>query len=235
MEANYRKILKNIDAFTLNTGRMPGSVILLAVSKGQPVRAIQTLYDLGQRHFGENYAQELMDKYHALKDSCPDICWHYIGALQSKKIKEITQLARIDTVSKPKHVAKLAKLVVDPNFKDGFNALLQVKFEQGDERPGILLDALKRAMAEMLLYPAVRLRGLMVVLPLGCQDPQGYFTKVREKRDTLERTFDIQLPELSMGMSGDFEEAIKCGSTMVRIGTALFGPRPAVDKKQPSQ
>ena len=219
---NYEKVLDAIRDACLKAHRDSTSVSLLAVSKGHSSGAIQALYGLGHRDFGENYFAELKEKHRELSTKCPGIRWHYIGGLQTKKVKKIATIAQIDTLFHLKHMEALGK--IEPSH---CRVLLQVKFEEDSERPGVPIASLLDKFGGLSQFENIRSGGLMTVLPLGCSDPVGYFERVRNVRDKVEQEFGVQLPELSMGMSEDFEAAIQAGSTCVRLGTAIFGPRPS--------
>ncbi len=200
-----------------NAGRDPGTVRLIAASKGQPAEAIRAAYDCGQRDFGENFAQELKDKAAALAD-LTDLRWHFIGRFQSNKSNLLVRTgAWVQSVSAVSHLEALAKR----HLRRPVPCMVQVRFDDDSARGGAApsdLSALVYAAAEL---DGVDLRGLMLVPPQE-DDPSAtlaHFARLRALADKYD------LPERSMGMSGDFELAIAESSTMVRIGTAVFGPR----------
>jgi pyridoxal phosphate enzyme (YggS family) len=195
-------------------------VLLIAVSKTHSPEAIRAAYDAGQRDFGENYVQELVEKAELLSD-LEGITWHMIGHLQRNKVRPVVKHASVlHTIDSKKLVEELGKRV-----ESSLRVLIEVNVA-GDEaksgcRPGeldILLEAVEA-------QPKLRLAGLMTVPP-HTEDPAGarpFFDQLVEIRDAnggIER-----LPELSMGMTHDLEHAIAAGATMVRVGTAIFGAR----------
>ena len=200
-------------------------VTLCAVSKRHPAAAIRAAAALGLRDFGENYAQELRDK-RAQLDDLPDIRFHAIGPVQTNKVPLVVGTALVHTVDRRELVAKLdaraarAGLVQDTLVQVGLAGEAQKAGVSPDE-VGALLDAYADATH-------VRCRGLMLIPPAG--DPEAtrpWFRALRELRDELAavRRPHVDLVELSMGMSGDYEVAIEEGATIVRVGTAIFGPR----------
>lgn len=213
---NYIAIKKELD---LN------QVTLVAVSKTKPVEDILELYNLGQRDFGENYVQELIEKAAQLPK---DICWHFIGHLQTNKVKLIVPLVQlihgVDSLKLLKEINKeaaKANKVVD--------CLLQVHIAQEETKFGLDEDELMLILKDANLYPNVRICGLM-----GMASFTEDMNIVRAEFKRLKQIFDraasgnihhSHFTTLSMGMSGDYKLAIEEGSTMVRIGSLLFGER----------
>ena len=190
-------------------------LILLVASKYATVEEILALYQAGQRAFAENYWQAAQKKMQALKDL--EIVWHFIGHLQSNKCAEIaTHFSWVHSVAKLKHIALLAKA---RKFSPPLQICLQVNFNENVDKYGASPKNLSAFIHEVLQYPQLRLRGLMVLpLPGMTED----FLKLAELRDRLEQNFSIALPTLSMGMSQDYPAAIQAGATIVRIGSLLF-------------
>ena len=206
-------------------GRPLGSVALVAASKAQPVDRIRALAALGQRRFGENYLQEARPKM----DGCVDLDleWHFIGALQSNKAADIAQhFDWVHTVASRSVAQRLSQ--ARGSQRPPLNVCLQVNIEGEASKSGVALqDAaeLARAVADL---PGLSLRGLMTI-PAPARDFDAQrrpFLALRELLDRL-RGQGLTLDTLSMGMSGDLEAAVAEGATLVRVGTALFGPRPA--------
>jgi len=199
--------------------RIPARVTLVAVSKTQPAEAIREAYAAGQRDFGENYAQEWRDKAAALPD-LRELVWHFIGALQTNKVKYLAgQVGWVHTVDR----LALAQEISRRSTARGATTRVLLEVNVGGEasKSGCApaeVPALAQAVAQL---PGIALRGLMCIPPAE-GDPRPHFAALRGLRDGL----GLDLPELSMGMSGDYEAAIAEGSTMVRVGTAIFGPRP---------
>jgi pyridoxal phosphate enzyme (YggS family) len=203
--------------------RIDDSVQLLAVSKTKPASAIEEAYTCGQRAFGENYAQELMEKAEALKEL--DIEWHYIGPLQSNKTRIIAEHADwMHSIDREKIARRISEQ--RPAHLPPLNICLQVNISGEESKSGVTpeeLPALARAISAL---PGLRLRGLMA-LPAPSDDPaeqRAAFARVRELFEALQSQ-GLELDTLSMGMTGDLDAAVAEGSTMVRIGTAIFGAR----------
>lgn len=201
-------------------------VTLIAVSKTQPAEHVRALYAAGQRHFGENYAQELAKKADALAD-LEDVAFHFIGHLQKNKIKDVIGRVRsIQTVD----TSELA-LAIDRRVNAHFDVLIEVNVAGEEQKAGVALESLP-ALAEAISKTThLRLTGLMTVPPASddAEEARPHFRRLREAGEALLAAG--LLPQglaLSMGMSHDFEVAIEEGATIVRVGTALFGPRPPV-------
>jgi PLP dependent protein len=200
--------------------RVPPRVTLVAVSKTQPPEAIREAYAAGQRDFGENYAQEWRDKAAALSD-LRDLTWHFIGALQTNKVKYLAgQVAWVHTVDR----LALAEEISRRSAARGTTTRVLVEVNVAGEasKSGCAPADVAPLAAAVSRLPGLALRGLMCIPPAE-GDPRPRFAALRALRDGL----GLDLPELSMGMSGDYEAAIAEGSTMVRVGTAIFGARPA--------
>jgi pyridoxal phosphate enzyme (YggS family) len=203
------------------------NVILVAVSKTKPMEDIQELYDLGQRDFGENYVQELVDKYEVLPK---DIRWHFIGHLQSNKVKYIAPFVHlIHGVDSEKLLAEINKQGAKNNRK--IDCLLQVHIAEEETKFGFDEAELKDLTTRIIHsnytnYPNVSVRGLM-----GMASFSDDLEKVKTEFQHLNQLFsNANLPSsgfnlLSMGMSGDYEIALNEGSNMIRIGSLLFGER----------
>ena len=200
-------------------------VALVAVGKAQPAEAIRALCEAGQRAFGENYVQEALAKQRALVEA--PIEWHFIGPLQSNKCREVARhFAWLQSLDREKLVAPLARH--RPPGAEPLNVLVQVNIDDEASKSGCApeqIDALADAVAA---EPRLSLRGLMAV-PAPEPDferRRAAFRRMRALYDAL-RARHPRLDTLSLGMSDDFELALGEGATMVRIGSALFGPRPA--------
>ncbi|MBL6824907.1 MAG: YggS family pyridoxal phosphate-dependent enzyme [Litoricola sp.] len=204
-------------------GRDPESIQLLAVSKTKPSSDIQMLHALGQRSFGENYVQEAVDKIHELQGL--DIEWHYIGHIQSNKTKLIaTEFDWVHTVDRE----KIASRLNDARDGDPLNILIQVNVDLAETKSGVSPTDLKALAMAIWKLPHLKLRGLMSIPdPVSENDLQRAHQQLRALFEEIKA--DHPTPEifdtLSMGMTNDLELAISEGSTMVRIGTALFGAR----------
>jgi pyridoxal phosphate enzyme (YggS family) len=205
-------------------GRQPGSVTLLAVGKSQSADAIGALYAAGQRNFGESYLQEALSKQTALSNFA--ITWHFIGALQSNKTRQVAQhFAWVHSVDRLKIAVRLNEQ--RPEDMPPLNICLQVNIGAERQKAGIAPADLHSLAAQLRPLSRLRLRGLMALPPasndVGAQ--RGHFRQLKLAFEQL-RNDGHPLDTLSMGMSTDLEAAIAEGSTLVRIGTALFGERP---------
>lgn len=225
LEENLRAVRSRIAAAARAAGRDPGSVALLAVSKTWPAADVRALAALGQRAFGENRAQEMLQK--AEEVAGVDLRWHFIGQLQRNKAAAV---ARLGAVVHSVDRTSLAEVLSRAGEGSGrvVDVLLQVDLggpagelgRRGGAEPGEV-PALADAVAGL---PGVRLRGLMAVAPRG-EAPRPAFDRLAELAARV-RADHPGAVELSAGMSGDLEDAIAAGATIVRVGTALFGDRP---------
>lgn len=231
-------IRTRIDAARDRSGRS-ADIRLIAVSKGQPASLVRAAYELGQRDFGENYVQELTQKGEALAD-LPELRFHLIGHLQRNKVKHVVEHAvAVHSVDSPSLLAELGKRAEGrtiPSARRAFGddprlpLLIEVSIAGEAQKGGCAPEELGALLDAAEQTPGVRLVGLMCVPPLS-DDPLA----TRPHFDALARLRDqhgghARLPELSMGMTADFEQGIQAGATLVRVGTAIFGaraPRPA--------
>ncbi len=204
-------------------GRDPAAILLLAVSKTQPADVIQTAYDAGLRAFGENYIQEAVDKQPLLP---ADIEWHCIGPVQSNKSKLVAEhfdwCHTVDTLKLAERLNAQRPTALPP-----LNVCIQLHVGGEDNKSGIGADEVAAIAAAIAEMPRLRLRGLMTIPPAS-DDPaeqRRWFAEARAVYEKL-RAQHASVDTLSMGMSGDLEAAIAEGSTMIRVGSALFGPRP---------
>ncbi len=224
IEASLRALRERIARAAGLAGRDPAGVRLLAVSKRHPVTAIRQARAGGQRDFGENYLQEALEKIEQLRDL--DLEWHYIGVLQSNKTALVaTHFDWVHTIAREKIARRLS--AQRANGMPPLNVCIQVNISGEASKAGIApaqLPALAHGVASL---PGLCLRGLMA-LPAPTPDPalqRQAFAGLRRLLEQL-RGQGLALDTLSMGTSNDLEAAILEGATMVRIGTALFGPRP---------
>ena len=220
---NLSEVRESVAAAARAVGRDPASVKLLAVSKTFPSEAVLEAYGVGQRLFGENHAQEIEAKAAILPK---DIEWHFIGHLQGNKVGRVVEVAAwIHSVDSTRLLDRIDLLAGERGRCP--NILLEVNIS-GEEtkhglRPAGVLELARSALAKSHL----RLGGLMTMAPYGAPREQleGIFSGLRELRGEIERKLGVSLPELSMGMSGDYPEAIAQGATIVRVGSAIFGTR----------
>lgn len=196
---------------------LPAGVTLVAVSKTQPAAAIREAYAAGQRDFGENYAQEWREKADALAD-LPDLRWHFIGGLQTNKVKYLAgRIAFVHTVDREELARELSRRF----GQKGAVARVFLEVNTGGEasKAGCAPEHAPALAAAIRALPAVELVGVMGIPPPE-DDPRPHFRTLRALREAL------GVRELSMGMSGDWRVAIEEGATFVRLGTAIFGARP---------
>ena len=223
IENNLAQIRARIDAAARAADRDPGSVSLLAVSKKKPAEDIRSAYAAGQRAFGENYLQEALQKIKSLSDL--DIGWHFIGAIQSNKTRDIA--ACFDWAHCIDR-AKIARRLGSQRPADmaPLNVCIQVNLDDEASKAGVALEAVPALAAEIASLPGIRLRGLMTIPAPRTEVAEQRAAFARLARMLAElRQQGIDCDTLSMGMTGDMEAAIAEGSTLVRIGTAIFGER----------
>jgi PLP dependent protein len=226
---NLAAIRQRIEAACARVGRDPSGVTLVAVTKGQPPEAVRAAVQAGQLVFGENRVQEAKAKI----SQCPGSArWHMIGHLQSNKARDAVALFEmiesIDSLSLAAEVNKWA----DKSAKT-MRLLLEVNVAGESSKFGYNPDRLLEEFLEINSLPKIEIHGLMTVAPWA-QEPEKVrpvFRRLRELKSKCEEKLGAPLPQLSMGMSGDFEVAVEEGATIVRIGTALFGPRPKLARE----
>jgi PLP dependent protein len=197
---------------------IPAGVTLVAVSKTQPPDAIREAYAAGQRDFGENYAQAWRAKAEALADLA-DLRWHFIGGLQTNKVKYLAaKVAYVHTVDRVDLARELSRRFASAGSRA--RVFLEVNVAGEASKTGCAPPELPALHAAAVALPGLEVVGLMCIPPAD-DDPRPHFQALRALRD------DLGLRELSMGMSADWRIAVEEGSTFVRIGTAIFGARPA--------
>lgn len=217
------QVRQRIRDAALACGREPASIALLAVSKTKPVSDVLAAYDAGQRLFGENYLQDALPKIAELHDKA--IEWHFIGRIQGNKCSDISHyFAWVHSLDKLRHAELL-----DRHRPDGLPPLqvcLQVNLSGEASKGGITPATLSDLAHAVAAMPRLRLRGLMTMPDphAGAERQRDDFAGLRALRDAV-RYDGLDLDTLSMGMSADMDLAIAEGSTMVRIGTDIFGPR----------
>ncbi|WKY04932.1 hypothetical protein Q1695_005719 [Nippostrongylus brasiliensis] len=204
---------------------------LVAVSKTKPIELIAACYAVGQRHFGENYVQELEEKSKALQTECPEIKWHYIGKIQSNKIGKICSsplLHCVETIESQKHCDIFNKEM--EKRQSVLDVLVQVNTSEEDQKGGLsIADAPDLASYISENCPNLRFAGFMTIGSFSNSHmvPNPDFDRLYKVRETWATRYSrpVDEAELSMGMSDDFETAIAQGSTSVRVGSKIFGPR----------
>ncbi len=225
--ARLADVRAGIDAACLVAGRDPADVELLAASKAHSPEAIRAAYDAGQRLFGESYVQEWRAKAeHELLVGLPDLRWHFIGALQRNKVKHLLgRVACIESVGKRSLADEIARRSAAAGRTT--DVLLSVNVGREPTKSGFLSEELGAIAEAVHGTPGIRIRGLMAIPPprRDSAESRADHRAVRALRDELVGRLGVPLPALSLGMSADYAEAIAEGSTEVRVGTAIFGPR----------
>ncbi|MFV5642198.1 YggS family pyridoxal phosphate-dependent enzyme [Acinetobacter calcoaceticus] len=220
-------VLQQIQRACEHAQRAPETVQLLAVSKTNPSESLREMYAAGQRAFGENYLQEALDKIEALQDL--EIEWHFIGHVQRNKTKHLAE--KFDWVHGVDRLI-IAERLSNQRGDDqsALNICLQVNIDGQDSKDGCAPDEVAELVTQISQLPKIKLRGLMVIPApentAAFADAKALFDAVKAKH-----AYPEHWDTLSMGMSGDLDAAIAAGSTMVRVGTALFGKRDKVEKK----
>jgi pyridoxal phosphate enzyme (YggS family) len=206
-------VRERIAAACARSGRDPASVRLVAVSKTKPVEMLRAAQAAGQAIFGENYAQDLREK----ADALPGVEWHFIGALQTNKAKLVVgRAALIHTCDRVALAQELSKRAKSAGITQ--RVLLEVNIGREPQKAGAFPEDVPALLEKILALPSLAPLGLMCIPPAE-GDPRKHFRSLRQLGQGL------GLPELSMGMSADYEIAIEEGATLVRVGTAIFGER----------
>lgn len=220
---NLEEVRNRIEAAARRAGRDPAAVKLVAVSKTVDAERVREALAAGQKIFGENYLQEARGKIEALG---PEAQWHFIGHLQTNKAKAAVALFRLIHSVDRIHLAQALEKAAAQTGKVQ-EILLEVNLAGEETKSGAPPQAVAELLRQAALLPHLRVQGLMT-MPPWLADPEAvrpYLRGLRELRDRLLQLNICPLPELSMGMSGDFETAIEEGATLVRVGTAIFGRR----------
>lgn len=220
---NLNRVRKDLAEAAREVGREPDSVTLVAVSKTWPAVDVAEAVAAGQRVFGENKVQELLGK---ARDCPPGLEWHLIGHLQGNKVRKVLPacalIHSIDSTDLARHVSRIAGEL-------GMTAriLLQVNVASDEAKFGFPVETVKAAFGELAQLPCLEIRGLMTVPPYEeeVERVRPYFAALRLLRDELSESHGVSLPELSMGMSHDFQIAVAEGATLVRVGSSIFGRR----------
>lgn len=240
LRQRYANVLERLDAACAAAGRARGEVTLIAVSKLHPAAAVAAVAGAGQTDFGENYVQEALAKRGELArdPACRGIRWHMIGHVQSRKAAQVAgAFALIHTLDSRKLADGLERRLACPAEEQEQAAerarqrvLLEVNVAAEPQKSGVMAEDLP-ALADYILEacPHLELRGLMCLPPVfdAGEAARPHFARLYALRENLRVRLGLPLPELSMGMSGDFAAAVAEGATLVRIGTDIFGPRPA--------
>ncbi len=228
--ANLALVQQRIEAAALRAGRAGRQVTLVAVSKTQPFAAIAAAYEAGQRDFGENRVEELWPKVEEAKaQGLNEIRWHLIGTIQSRKSAgAIGPFTLIHSVDRLKLVKRLDRDAAAAGTM--MDVLLEVNVSGEESKHGFSPDEVLAAVPELVALSALRVCGLMTMAPLvaEAEATRPVFRRLRQLRDRIAQDHaGVVWPELSMGMTNDFEVAVEEGATLVRVGSAIFGARQA--------
>ena len=221
--ARLKTVRSRIAQACVSSGVQASEVALLAVSKRHPIEAIKGLHALGLRDFGENYATEGIEKRHLLEDI--DAAWHFIGPIQSNKTRPIAEnFDWVHSVDRIRIAQRLSRQ--RPETMEPLQVLLQVNIDSEPQKAGLEPEKLSELAEQVAVLPALQLRGLMALPRFGKSEAEqrASFHNMKLMFEKL-KAVHKQVDTLSMGMSDDLEIAIQEGSTMIRVGTALFGPR----------
>lgn len=220
---SLHKVHQRIATAAQQAGRSTDDIQLLAVSKTKPAQMVRAAYQAGQTSFGENYLQDALDKINALRDL--PIEWHYIGRLQSNKCKEIARyFSWVHGIDQLKHARLLS--ANRPDEQAPLQVCIQVNLSGEASKNGIAADQLAELAQAISPLPRLQLRGLMTMPGPNStgQEQAAVFQQLARLKDQLNQQ-GLRLDTLSMGMSGDLESAITAGSTLVRVGSDIFGAR----------
>tara|TARA_B110000008_G_C16805813_1_gene498638 strand:+ start:30 stop:716 length:687 start_codon:yes stop_codon:yes gene_type:complete len=223
VKKNIIEIRKNILNLELSSNREKNSVTLMAVSKTKTSEDIRKAYEAGQKDFGENYLQESISKMKDLSDL--DIIWHYIGKIQSNKSKLIAEnynwVHSIDKISTLQKISNYRK-----KYTNKINICIQVNIDNEESKSGINIEDVEDFIKEAYNFDGIHIRGLMAI-PINSEKYESQyktFLRIKNIFDSLINK-GYKLDTLSIGMSSDYNAAIAAGSTIVRIGTSIFGER----------
>jgi pyridoxal phosphate enzyme (YggS family) len=228
IQDNLSRVQERIAAAAQRTGRRSEEITLIGVSKTHPAETIRAAYEAGLRHFGENRVQEWEGKRAALGDL--QATWHLVGHLQSNKAVRAAGLFHsVDSVDDFGLAQRLERARGDATGPQKLRVLLEVRVEAEESKSGVKIEEAGILAEKVSALSRIELAGLMCIPPFleDAERVRPYFRRLREVRDSLAREIGRELPVLSMGMSHDFEVAIEEGATEVRVGTAIFGSRPA--------
>jgi PLP dependent protein len=224
---NLERVREQIAQAAAKAGRDVKDVELVAIAKTHPAEKVREAVEAGQTLFGESRVQEARAKISELSSN---IRWHFVGHLQKNKVRQALPLFEmihsVDYLALAQDINRIAE-------EEGLypRVLLEVNVAGEGSKFGFAPDDLREQMEVLLALPRLSIEGLMCIPPLAVEseDSRKFFVQVRELRDSLEKEFNMKLPQLSMGMTQDFSIGIEEGATLVRVGTAIFGER---SKKQ---
>ncbi|MGH8100106.1 MAG: YggS family pyridoxal phosphate-dependent enzyme [Chthoniobacterales bacterium] len=220
---NLERVREQIAEAATRSGRSVDDIQLVAISKTHDAERVREAMDVGQRLFGESRVQEARTKIPELPSN---LCWHFVGHLQRNKIRHALPLFELFHSVDSLALAEQMNQVAD---EDGVHprALLEVNVSGEGSKFGFKPETLRAEMEALLALPRLSIEGLMTIAPLAedAEASRKFFVQLRELRELLENEFDLELPQLSMGMTNDFLIAVEEGATLVRVGTAIFGER----------
>ena len=235
IDDQLRNVTARLRSAALGADRDPTQVALVAASKAQPPEAILAAYRAGQRRFGENYVQEALDKQvtldHLTESHLADLEWHFIGPIQANKTRAIAEhFAWVHSIDRIKTARRLSRQ--RPDHMPPLQVCLQVNLDEEPSKAGVAPEQLDELAQTVQALPGLRLRGLMALPKPRARsaEQRQVFARLRALLEEL-NSKGLALDSLSMGMSADLEAAVAEGATLVRIGSAIFGPRPV--KKDP--
>jgi PLP dependent protein len=222
---NLERVREQIVSAAANSGRSADDVELVAITKSHPAEKVREAVETGQTLFGESRVQEARAKISELSSN---VRWHFVGHLQKNKVRQALPLFEmihsVDSLALAQDVNRIAE-------EEGLypRVLLEVNVAGEGSKFGFAPDILREQMEALLALPRLSIEGLMCIPPLAGEeeDSRKFFVQVRKLRDSLEKEFNMKLPQLSMGMTQDFAIGIDEGATLVRVGTAIFGERRA--------
>jgi pyridoxal phosphate enzyme (YggS family) len=220
---NLERVRSEIAQAAKKSGRAPDSIELVAISKTHEAEKVRAAFDAGQQLFGESRVQEARAKIPLLPSAAR---WHFVGRLQKNKIRHALPLFElfhsVDSIELARDMNRIAE-------EEGLRprVLLEVNVAGEGSKIGFAPETLRAEMEALLELPRLTIEGLMTIPPFApeAEASRQYFVALRELRDQFASNLDLKLPQLSMGMSGDFLVAIEEGATLVRVGTAIFGKR----------
>jgi hypothetical protein len=229
LKDNYDQVAANIARVCEASGRKPEEVTLIAVSKTKPIPMLEEIYEHGCRNFGENYVQELVDKYEAMPK---DIKWHMIGHLQRNKVKYIVdKVAMIHSVDSLRLAQEISKEAQKKQVE--VDILIEVNIAGEESKFGTTAEETVNLVEEVAKLPGVHIKGLMTSAPYveDSEENRQYFAQLKQLSvDISGKNIDnVTMDVLSMGMTGDYEIAVSEGATLVRVGTGIFGERHYTD------
>ncbi len=223
---NYYSIRERVEAACTRAGREASEVKIVAVSKTKPLSMIEELADAGVADFGENYVQEMAEK---ASSTDRNVNWHFIGHLQTNKVKQVVGTAAWIHSVDSLHLALAISREAEKRGVDSVNVLIEINIGGEETKSGIGPDEAEELVRAAAALPHLCVRGLMAIVPPAAvpEDSRKYFRALEELRVRIQakNIENAPMDQLSMGMTGDFEVAAEEGATMIRVGTAIFGAR----------